>query len=124
MTNRALFSLAYVAMKQGKLLEAMRYLEQALGQQPIEAYVVGRELEEVLYIYRTLAQMRDGRAFSVLDVVYQMIMKEADRFTDATERERYLNNVPARRELIAAWQARSKQIDEANQVAGEGAQTA
>ena len=55
-----------------------------------------------LYCYRLLAAAKDSRAQDVLDAAYRYIQTRA-AVLDPADRERFLNAVPANREILAAW---------------------
>jgi tetratricopeptide (TPR) repeat protein len=67
-------------------------------------------LEEPLLAYLTCFQVLDAcgdaRMTAVLAAGYTFLQKRAEQFVDEERRSRYLNNLPAHRDLMAAWHAR------------------
>jgi tetratricopeptide (TPR) repeat protein len=99
--------LARVALSAGDLPQAMAYAATALD------YLAARAsdwLEEPIRIFLTcheaLRATSDRRADEVLDLGHALLLERAAQFDDGERRRRYLENVPAHRALLAAWEER------------------
>jgi predicted ATPase len=99
--------LARVALSAGDLPQAMAYAATALD------YLAERApdwLEEPIRIfltcYEALRATSDRRADEVLDLGHALLLERAAQFDDEERRRRYLENVPAHRALLAAWEDR------------------
>jgi DNA-binding SARP family transcriptional activator/predicted ATPase len=98
--------LARVALAQGNTARAEAYTAAILPhlehgalaglKEPALAYLAG---------YQVLHEAGDTRADVVLAAGYAFLQERAERFADEERRSRYLGNLPAHRELVAAWHA-------------------
>jgi hypothetical protein len=66
-------------------------------------------LEEPVLAYLTCCQILgagdDARADALLAAGHAFLQERATQFVDEARRSRFLNNLPAHRELLAAWHA-------------------
>jgi len=92
--------LARVAMKEGKLDEALKYVEQIMD------YLKDHNLDGIdepmriyLTCYQVLQANRDPRAEEILRQAHGILMERAGKITDVAMRQSYLENVAANRGL-------------------------
>jgi hypothetical protein len=108
----ALCGLARIALAEGDLAQAQGYAAEILhsleGLHPADA-CLGLGLIPYLVRYRILHASGDSRARQVLDEGYRLLRARADAIDDPALRRSYLENVPANREIIAAWQEAANQ---------------
>jgi DNA-binding SARP family transcriptional activator/predicted ATPase len=98
--------LARVVLAQGDLVQAaalVAAVEPVLEKptlvglaEPVLAYLTG---------YHVLRAVGDARADGVLAAGHTLLEARAAQFVDAARRSRFLNALPAHRELLAAWHA-------------------
>jgi tetratricopeptide (TPR) repeat protein len=65
-----------------------------------------------LTCYRVLQANGDGRAGEILDAAYHLLQERAARIDDPDLRRSYLENVPAHREIVAAFAAEPRRQDD------------
>jgi tetratricopeptide (TPR) repeat protein len=70
--------------------------------------LAGLEEPALAYLtcYQVLRAAGDARADAVLAAGHTFLQERAAQFVDEQRRAQYLNNLPAHRELLAAWRAR------------------
>jgi len=103
----ALYGLAAVALAEGDLNRAQRYTEELwtdLQARPWADTLSG--FRPHLVCYRVLRANGDPRADAILEQAYRMLEQRAAQIDDEVLRRSYLENVPAHRELIAAFEQR------------------
>lgn len=96
-----------IAMQEGKLDEALAYIEQILEflrdhnldstDEPMRIYLTS---------YQVLKAAGDPRADEILTQAYTLLMERADKITDDAMRTSYLENVAANREILKAYNQR------------------
>ncbi|MBA2389228.1 MAG: tetratricopeptide repeat protein [Geodermatophilaceae bacterium] len=101
-----LAGLARAALVQEDLPRARQVVETIL------VFLEGRRLDgsdEPLRIYltcyRVLKAVEDARAQVILGAAYQLSQEQATRISDSVLQRSFLENVPAHREIVVAWQA-------------------
>lgn len=106
LATEPLAGLARVSLAQGNLVQAQAHVEGILS------YLESNTLDGTdepfrvyLTCYQVLKANQDPRAQNILDSVYALLQEQADQFPDEEARRFYLENVPAHREIVAAYQA-------------------
>ncbi len=95
--------LARIALARGDANAALREIECML------AHAAGAEVERYWYrelelaCYQVLAATGDPRAADWLHIAHSRLQARAATIVGATARQGYLTNVPAHREIVAAW---------------------
>jgi tetratricopeptide (TPR) repeat protein len=98
--------LARVALARGDLATAAAEVEAILRQMGEGGSDGVLELSLVyLTCYRVLAALADSRAAAVLEAGYRELRTRAERIQDAGTRRRFLEEIPAHRQLAALWTA-------------------
>jgi predicted ATPase/DNA-binding SARP family transcriptional activator len=105
-----LAELARNALQQGDLAQALAYAEEIgtiLSKYPsFSLNDVNFNLYAIyLAWYQVLQAAQDPRAAGVLETSYHELIAHAEAIADEGLRRAYLENVPANRALVAAWQA-------------------
>jgi predicted ATPase len=106
-TYHALCGLAQAVLAQGDLAQAQGYAAEVLRGLSVSwwsGYFLG--LTPYQACYRVLRASEDPRAQEILDEAHRLLQTRADAIDDPALRRSYLENVPANREIVAAWQAR------------------
>jgi predicted ATPase len=107
-----LAGLARVAMAQGDLERALEQVEEILAwievngpegiEYPLQVYLTG---------YRVLSTSARGdtsaieRAHSILSTAHKSLLEQAASISDRALRRKFMENVKANREIVAAWEA-------------------
>ncbi|MBK8905585.1 MAG: tetratricopeptide repeat protein [Anaerolineaceae bacterium] len=113
-----LAGLARVALAHGDLKKAFERVNEIVAW--LEKYGTdGMEypLQVQLTCYRVLNasaatdSTQEIRAIEILSQGYTELMAQADRFSDPSQRQMFLENIPYNREIMAAWEARHDQAD-------------
>jgi predicted ATPase len=106
LATEPLAGLARVSLAQGNLVQAQAHVEGILS------YLESNTLEgtdEPFRVYLTCHQVlqanQDPRAQNILDTAYALLQEQAAQFPDEETRRVYLENVPAHREIVAAYQS-------------------
>lgn len=95
--------LAEVALARGDLRRALALVESILPR--LEQSDFLKEVRSAyLVCYEVLHACGDARAREVLEQGWRQIERQASTLDEAA-RERFVNNVPSRRRLAAAWRA-------------------
>jgi len=103
----ALCGLAAIALAGGNLTDAERYTAELLRGLEAHPWPYGfLGFNRHLVCYRVLRANGDPRADAILDQAYRMLEQRAAQIEDEVLRRSYLENVPANRELIAAFEQR------------------
>lgn len=97
---------AQVALARGDLVAARRLVEPGLAAAPEELAVMDHSLRVRFDVWRVLAATKDPRAPEWLAAMHGDLMKEAVQMPEQAARERYLNGLAYRREIVAAFNAR------------------
>jgi tetratricopeptide (TPR) repeat protein len=109
LTQEPLAGLARVCLSQGDLPQALALLEQILTHLETGTLEGADEPVRVhLTCYRVLASVGDPRAGFVLKDGYKLLQEGAARIEEQGVRRAFLENVPANRELKAAWELEKK----------------
>jgi len=102
----ALIGLAGVCLTQGESAQAASYVERVLDH--LDRHPELEATEEPVWVclisYQVLAVTEDPRARDVLEVGYNLLMERAAMIEDGVTRRSFLENVPANREIIEAWE--------------------
>jgi hypothetical protein len=103
--------LARVDLAQGDTAQAMGRVAAILPDLE-HGTLAGLQEPALAYLtcYRVLRAAGDPRADAVLAVGYTFLQERAAQFVDEERRSRFLGNLPAHRELLAAWQARGARV--------------
>jgi tetratricopeptide (TPR) repeat protein len=97
---------ARVALAQGKTAQAVAYATTILPDLEHGA-LAGLEEPVLAYLtcYQVLRAGGDTRANTVLAAGHDFLQQRAMQFVDEKRRSQYLGNLPAHRDLVAAWHA-------------------
>ena len=109
--------LARVALAQGDTTAAMQALEPlvALGTKtsdddnPLKGVEFPRLIE--WSCHRVLAAVGDPRATEWLALAHEALQAQAAKIVDAELRQRFICNIPAHREIVAAWVRATRPVD-------------
>jgi tetratricopeptide (TPR) repeat protein len=108
----ALAGLVRLALARNDLRQACAFTDEIL--EHLKTGTLGGTKDPMLVhlsCYRALHAVGDARAPRILAEAYRQLQEQAARITDDRLRRRYLDNVDAHREIVAAyaaWQARSQ----------------
>jgi DNA-binding SARP family transcriptional activator len=99
--------LARVALAQGDTAQAAARVAAILPDLE-RGILAGLEEPVLAYLtcYQVLQAAGDARADAVLTAGHAFLQARAAQFVETEQRSRFLGNLPAHRELLAAWQAR------------------
>jgi tetratricopeptide (TPR) repeat protein len=99
--------LARVALAEGNTARAIAYTDAILSALE-QGDLAGLEEPVLAYLtsYKILYARGDARAGPVLARGHAFLAERAAQFVDEERRSRFLGNLPAHRELVAAWHAR------------------
>jgi hypothetical protein len=101
--------LARVALAEGDTAQAAAYVAAIVPD--LEAGApAGLEEPALVYLtcYQVLRAAHDARADGVLAAGYAFLQQRAAQFVAEERRSQFLGNLPAHRELLAAWRARDQ----------------
>jgi tetratricopeptide (TPR) repeat protein len=102
----AIAGLVRLALQEGAGVHAMPFVEKILDR--IRAAESLKGASEPLRIYLTcyhaLVDNHDSRAVQVLERAYRMLMAQADRLDNVTERKSFLSNVAVHREIVKLYE--------------------
>ena len=94
--------IARVALSAGDIQTGLQHVEQLLT---CVAEGGTLEAEEELTCHHVLASAQDERAGIVLDRVHTQVQAAASAIPDVALRQRFLDNIPAHRQIVALWRA-------------------
>jgi tetratricopeptide (TPR) repeat protein len=97
-----LAGLATVSLAQDDLAQAQTLVEEILNYPDLED--VGELLEVYLTCYHVLRAGQDPRAQTILEKAHHLLQEEAAKIADEEMRRSFLENVPAHREIMEAWE--------------------
>jgi hypothetical protein len=105
-----LAGLAEICLERGDPAQALGHANAMLNSVPsIESLVYLWEPFPVyLTLYRVLEANRDRRAAQALEIAHSQLLAHAARIDNEDLRRAYLENVPARREILALWKSRAR----------------
>jgi tetratricopeptide (TPR) repeat protein len=101
--------LARIALAMGDKPEGLRYVKQILHH--LESKTLeGTEEPFRVYLtcYQALAANHDDRANGFLEYAHHELRTWAERIKDEALRVAFMNNIPAHRDLVTAWQSTTK----------------
>jgi len=98
-------SLARTHMAQGRQADALTQIDKILTHLKQEDPLEGMESPFRVYLtcYQVLQKCEDPRAQDVLETAHTQLHEKASEIVDEPMRHTYLNNVPAHREIVAAF---------------------
>jgi DNA-binding SARP family transcriptional activator len=99
-----LAGLIRVALAQDDVPQALAYAEEIvahLAQGSLDG--TGEPIRVQLTLFQALATAQDPRTYQVLAAAHQSLMARAAKIGDPARRQLFLENVPAHREVRAAW---------------------
>jgi len=107
LTNETKAGLTRLAMQEGKLDEALKYIEEILDFLK-EHNLDGTDEPMRIYLtcYQVLQAAGDPRADEILTQAHKLLMERAGKITDEAMRTSYLENVAANREIVKAYKQR------------------
>ena len=103
--NSVQASLAEIELMRGNFENALSFVNEILVEGtdlPFETDNKDR-LEILLLCYKVLAANNDGRAKVVLDSAHKLLFEQVEHIDDLSIRQALLENVPANREILAAY---------------------
>ncbi len=105
LATEPLAGLARIASQRGELQAAQEKVAEILAYLDAGGSLVGTEepLRVLLTCCRVLKSVDDSRAAEVLTDAYALLMERADKITDEGLRTKFLENIPAHREVLDAW---------------------
>lgn len=105
-------SLARVLLIQKELAQALDSVNEILAWLETDSLdKIGQSSQVRLICYRVLMACAGedvaitARATALLSEAYKALMAQADRFSEPSQRQLFLENIPYNREIIAAWEA-------------------
>jgi tetratricopeptide (TPR) repeat protein len=101
--------LAQVALLRGDLSAAAAWVEAILASLKKEPIKSEDPFQIYLTCYRVLQAIGDCRAHFVLDQGYALLAEQARAIEEPTLRHAFLYNVTTHRELVEAWEARTRE---------------
>ena len=103
----ALAGLAGVSLEQGDSVSAVSHVQRILDHLAKHPRLEGtHEPVWVCHVsYRVLSALQDPRVEELLHYTYHLLMDRAAKIEDEALRSSFLENVPANREIVAAWEA-------------------
>jgi tetratricopeptide (TPR) repeat protein len=103
--NGVLASFAEIEMIRGNFEKAFSLVEEILVEGTRLPYEIDNKdrLEILLTCYQVLVAIGDERAQTVLKSAYALLTEQAQKIMDQTIRQAFLQNVPANREILAAY---------------------
>ncbi len=107
--NSVLATFAEIELARADFGKALSFVEQILPEGldlPHETDNKDR-LEILLVCYKVLIANQDERARDILDSAYKLLLSQAENINDLSTRQAFLNNVPANREILAAFDKNS-----------------
>ena len=103
--NGVLASFAEIELSRGNTDKAVAIVEEILIEGTDLPHEVDNKdrLEILLSCYKVLIAKGDERAETVLDSAHKLLLSQAENINDLSIRQAFLNNVPANREILAAY---------------------
>ena len=114
--NMLMAGLARVCLAQGDLAEGQAYVEEILRYLADPAHLplgspwdASEPLRVYLTCYRVLEANGDRRALDVLEKAHSLLQERAAKISNEGERQSYLENVAAHREIVKEYAAREQE---------------
>jgi len=98
-------SLAEIELMRGNFENAVSFVDEVLHEGTELPYEVDNKdrLEILLLCYKVLFANRDDRAKTVLDYAHKLLLEQVEHINDFSIQQAFLENVPANREILAAY---------------------
>ena len=103
--NGVLALFAEIELTRGNREKASGFVDEILAEGTDLPHEIDNKdrLENLLSCYKFLVANSDERAKDVLKSAYALLSEQADNITDQTIKQAFLQNVPANREILAAY---------------------
>jgi predicted ATPase/class 3 adenylate cyclase/DNA-binding SARP family transcriptional activator len=107
-------ALGRLSLAQGDPVQAQAYVEEILSYLETYPELCGTDEPFRVYLtcYRVLRANDDPRTRQILDAAYRLLQERANNIDDEELCRSFLENVPAHREIVEAWEEASHRIEE------------